>query len=227
MLKGQLWATSDINLVNQAFIQGFKVIYLGDPVSVDPAYREKFVIATSLIPDYQAMALQVDGNEEGFIQMYIASLNSSAAMEMMSVIFACLYKGINIMFYLPPEAAGLKYEQYLLQYIEMNFGVTTQTKTSTFAFNPQYAGRIIELLYLNNLVTAQEYLINSTSLDDLSLRKLVIELRPMVADPTDIKQIISWFSNYKDELIKAGRPLINGIQYAGKESDYGCCSLGM
>lgn len=223
MLKGQLWATSDINLVNQAMIQGFKIIFLGDPISLDPAYKEKFVVSTSLIPDYQAMSLQVEGNTDAFIQMYMASLNSKSAMEMMSVILVCLYKGTNIMFYLPPEASGLNYIQYLLQYIEFNFGITTQTNTSKYMFNPEFFGRIIELLYLNDLVSAQEYLINSTSLDDLTIRKLVIELHPVVQDPTDLNQIIGWFSRYKDELIKSNRPLINGIQYAGEVSDYGCC----
>lgn len=223
MLNGQLWATSDIKLVEQAMIQGFRVIYLGDPLSIDPAYRDKFAIATSLVPDYNAMALLVDGNIDGFIQMYMMSLNSKSAMEMMSVILACLYKGVSIIFYLPPEASGLNFIQYLLQYIELNFGITTNTKTTQFAFKPEFFGRIVELLYLNNFVSAQEYLINSTSLDDMTIRKLVVELHPMVSDPTNINEIVAWFSRYKDELVKTGKPLINGIQYAGKESDYGCC----
>jgi hypothetical protein len=217
MLKGQLWATSDINLVNQALMQGFKVIYLGDPVSIDPVYKEKFVVSTSLVPDYQTMALQVDGNIDGFIQMYMASLNSKAAMEMMSVILVCLFKGVGIIFYLPPEAAGLNFVQYLLQYIEFNFGIRTQTRSTQFMFDnrPENCTKIIELLYLNNLVTAQEFLLNANGLDDMSIRKLVDELHPVVNDPTNLQEIIGWFSRYKDELIKCNMPLINGIQYAG------------
>lgn len=218
MLKGQLWATSDINLVNQAFTQGFKVIYLGDPVSIDPMYKDKFVVSTSLVPDYQTMSLQVDGNIDGFIQMYMASLNSKAAIEMLSVILVCLFKGVNILFYLPPEAAGLNFVQYLLQYIEFNFGIKTQTRTTQFMFNatPENCTKIIELLYLNNLVTAQEFLVNAASLDDMSIRKLVDDLHPVVEDPTNLQNVISWFSRYKDELLKCNMPLINGIQYAGE-----------
>ena len=80
----------------------------------------------------------------------------------------------------------------------------------------------MELLYLNNLITSQEFLVSSESLDDLSLRKLVSELHPMVKDPTDIKEIITWFSNYKDALIQSSKPLINGIQFAGEASEYAC-----
>lgn len=224
MLKGQLWATSDANLVNQAMTQGYKVIYLGDPVSLTPDLKEKFVMATSLTPDYETLSLMVDGNIEGFVNMYLASLNSKVAMEMLSAILACLYKGINVIFYLPQEASSLDYAQYLLQFIEYNFGIITQTKNTQFNVNPSYFGRIIELLYLNNLVSAQEFLVNSKDLDNMTLRKLVVELHPMVKDPTDLKQIIAWFSNYKDELLKSNKPLINGIQYAGKESDYACFS---
>lgn len=224
MLNGQLWATSDIKLVEQAAYQGFRVIYLGDPLSLDPAYREKFITAIALIPDYHALSLQIDGDMNGFINLYIASLNSPAAIEMLSLIFVCLYNGNNIIFYLPPEAAGLNYAQYLLEFIECNFGITPQTKNTNFRFNPAFSDRIIELLYLHNLVSAQEYLINASSLNNSSLRKLVSEMHPVVEDPTNISQIVAWFSRYKNELLKSnGRPLINGIQYAGKDSDYGCC----
>lgn len=223
MLRGQLWATSDLELVNQAISQGFKVIYLGDPISLhNTAYENTFVVATAFVPDYQTMSMQVDGNEQGFLQMYTASLNSKAAMEMMTVILACLYRGTSIMFYLPQEASGLNYIQYLLEYIKYNYGIETQTKSTQFGFNPQYAERIMELLYLNNLVTAQEFLVSSESLDDLVLRKLVDELHPMVKDPRDINQIVGWFSNYKDALLQTNKPLINGIQFAGEASEYAC-----
>ena len=223
MLKGQLWATNDTNLVNQAMMQGFKVIYLGDPISLDPVTKEKFVISTALTPDYQTMSLLVDGNVDGFVQMYMMSLNTQSAMEMFSAIFACLYRGSNVIFFVPPEASGLDFIIYLLQFIEYNFGITTQTATTQFSFNPEYTGRIIEFLYLSNLVSAQEYLINTTSVNEAAIRKLVMDLHPVVEDPTNFEQVLGWFKNYKNKLIESNRPLINGIQYAGEASDYKCC----
>ena len=222
MLKGQLWASSDANLVNQALMQGFKVIYLGDPISIDPYYKDKFVFASALVPDYQTMALQVDGNETGFIQMYSAALNSRAAMSMFSVIFACLYKGTNILFYIPKDAVELNYAKCLLEFLYHNFGIVTQTQTTQFEFNPAFTSKIIELLYLDNLVTAQEFLVLSDTLDDIVLRKLVVELNPMVDDPNSLECIIEWFSNYKKQLIESNRPLVNGMQYAGEVKDYAC-----
>lgn len=222
LLKGQLFATSDINMVNHALSQGVKIIYLGDPISVPDMYKSVFVTATSLFPDYNTMAMQIEGNEQGFVQMYTASLNSKAAMEMLSVIIACLYKGTNIILYVPQEASGLNFAQYLLRFIEYNFGIVTQTRSTKFAFNPEFSNKIIELLYLNNLVTPQEFLVNSEKLNEFTIRKLVAEIRPMVDDPRDIDCIVKWFANYKDQLIKANKPLVYGVQYAGKDSDYGC-----
>ena len=222
MLRGQLWASADINLAQQSLTQGFKVIYLGDHMSLDPNYKDIFVVATSLIPDYQTLACQIDGDEKAFVGMYLNSLNSKAALEMFSAIFACLYKGTNIMFYIPQEALGLNYIQYLLDYIRLNWGIQTQTKSTQFGFDVTFAGRIMELLYLNGLVTAPEFLVYSETLDEFTLRKLVDDLHPMVKDPKNIDDIIGWFSNYKDKLIAAKAPLINGVQYAGEVSDYGC-----
>lgn len=222
MLRGQLWASSDIELVNQSLMQGFKVIFLGDPISIDPMYKNHFVMASSFVPDYNMMSVLIEGNTNNFMHMYVESLGSKAAMEMMTAILAALFKGTNILFYIPKEAVDLKYGQLLLEYIEYNYGIRTQTKSTMFGFNPKYLGKIVELLYLSNLVTAQEFLINTDNLDQISLRKLVSELHPMVEDPTNLDQIIAWFNNYKDQIIKANQPLINGIQYGGKDSDYAC-----
>lgn len=222
-LNGQLWATSDIVTVNQAMAQGFKIVYLGDTLLLEPGYKERFVSGVCLTPDYEALSLQVDGNINGFISLYAASLNSKAAIDMISVILACLRSGTNIMLFLPEESADLNFAQYLLSFIELNFGVTTQTKTSQFAFNPAFTSKVSTLIYLNDMMTAQEFLVNSDTLDEFTIKKLVVELHPMVKNPEDINCIMDWFRKYKDELIKAGRPLINGIQYAGKDSDYGCC----
>lgn len=222
MLKGILAATSDIIIVNQALKDGFKVIYLGDPISIDPMYKDIFVVSSSLTPDYMTLSLQVDGDENGFARMYMQSLNSPAAIEMISIIMACLYKGTNIMFYLPPEASGLNYVTYLLQFLQYNYGVTTQTKTTMFSFNPAFANKIIKLLYIGDLITSQEFLIKCTALDDIVLRKLVDEYRPIVENPSDIKCIIKWFNNYKNELLSADRALVNGVQYAGEVKNYGC-----
>lgn len=223
MIKGQLWATDKIDLANQAMSQGFKVIYLGDPLSIDNSIKDKFVVSTALTPDYDTMSVLIDGNIEGFVNMYIASLNTPSAMEMFSAIFACLYRGSNVIFYLPPDSAQLSFVQYLLQFIEYNFGVTTQTSSTQFAFNPEFGGKIIEFLYLNNLVSPQEYLIYSSTMNRASVRKLVYDLRPHVKDPTNLEQILNWFRNYKKQLIDANKPLINGIQYTGEVTDYKCC----
>lgn len=223
MLKGQLWATSDMNLVGRALSNGFKAIYLGDPLSVNPAFKDKFVYGTALIPDYQAMEAKVDGNEELFFHMYISSLKSGPATEMMSVILACLFKGTSIILYLPPDASSLNFAEYLLQFIQLTYGITTQTQSTQFAFNIERKDMVMELLYLNNLASPQEYLINSGTVSDNTLRKLVQDLHPMVENPRNLDDILKWFSNYKDKLIYENRPLINGVQYAGETGDYVCC----
>ena len=222
MLKGQLWATSDINEVMLAIQNGFKAIYLGDPVSANPVIKENFVFGTSLTPDNEAMAMKIDGNDYAFLQMYFSSLHSAPATELISVILACLFKGTNIMLFLPPEAKDLNFIEYLLQFIQINYGVMTRTKSTQFGFDMKFKDKVLELLYLNSLINAQEFLVKSDNVNDNILKKLVVELRPMVENPRDLDQILQWFSNYKDQLISANKPLINGVQYAGETGDYVC-----
>ena len=221
LLNGKLFATSDVNFVQQALMSGSRVIYLGDPISIDPALKDHVVISTPLTPDYQTLSLFVDGNIDGFTNMYISSLNSKAAIEIFAVIFVCLYKGINIVLFVPPEASGLNFIEYLLGFIQVHYGITTQTTSTMFNFDQSFSTRIAELMYLENLINCQEFLVNSETLDQVTLKKLVNELHPMVKDPTDINQIVKWFSNYKDQLL-SNMNLVNGIQYAGEVSDYAC-----
>lgn len=220
MLTAQLWATSDINVARQSANQGFKVIFLGDPISIEPIDKDVFVVATALTPDYNTMSALIDGDENMFAGMYAASLNTKPAVDMFALIFACLFKGVGIMFYIPPEAISMNFVNYLLKFIEVNYGITTQTKSTMYSFNPAFSSRIIELLYLSDLVTAQEFLVNSENIDDITLRKLVTELHPMVEDPRDISQIVGWFSAYKDNLVNSKAPLVNGVQFAGEVSEY-------
>lgn len=224
LLTGQLWATSDFELVNELLREniGVKIIYLGDPESVPPQYRDIFIMGTSLTPNYETLSLLIDGDENAFIQHYTMSLNSKASIEMMTALLACLYKGTSLILFLPKDSIGMNYIQYLLKYIEYNFGIVTQTKSTKFSFNPLFTGKIAELLYLSNLMSPHEFLVNTESLNDISLRKLVTEIRPMVNNPGDMNEIIQWFSNFKDELLKAKKPLINGVQYAGEDGDYAC-----
>lgn len=224
-LKGQLCATSDTNLVKQALSQGVKVIYLGDIMS--PEYSDEFIVSSVLIPDCLMMRALIDGDQEKFKQMYLACLASNPATEMMSIILAALYKGRSIMFYLTQEASGLNYIQYLLQFIEDNYGVVTQTKTRTFTFKPEFSKKVIALLYLNNFVSPQEFLANTEKVDYAVLRKLVGDVHPMVKNPRDLNEIIQWFDHYRDQLLNSDKPLVNGVQYAGEVGDYtGCLNDG-
>lgn len=222
MLAGQLWATSDLNMAMQCAANGFRIIYLGDSLSIEPQHKNMFIAASSLVPGYEILSYQIDGNMDAFINSYVDSLNTPPAVEMMSIILACLYKGTNIVFYVPQDALGLNYVQYLLQFINFNYGITTQTKNTQYSFNPAFMGRILELLYLHQLIDNAEFLMASNTLDEITLRRLVSEYRPNLEDPKDVQSIIKWFSNLKDSMIKENKPLINGIQYAGDEEDYGC-----
>jgi len=221
-LKGVLFATSNINLIDRALLNGDRVIYVGDPISAPEQYKDRIIISSILTPDYQTLSLLVDGNENGFIQMYTASLMSRSATEMFSVIMGALYYGVNVVFYFPQEASGLNYHQTLLEFIWYNYGIQTQTKSTNFSFNTQFSDRILELLYLNNIINSREFLLSTDSIDDSSMRKLVNDIRPCVDNCGDINMLVKWFSNYKNNLLSSDKPLINGIQYAGEMGDYAC-----
>ncbi len=211
MINGKMIGTKDPYMVTQLLQSGCKVIYVGDPQSITPQERDAYVVASYLVPDYAALSAHIDGDERKFVQLYYAALSSKPAMEMFSAIIACLHSGFNVVFYVPQTEESLNFIGYLLKFIEYNFGIQTETKSTPFAFNPAFTDKCIELLYLNNLVTYQEFLQITNNLDDISIDKLILEANP----PEDVRgskeTLIKWFSQLKDMLTGT---LIKGMSYS-------------
>lgn len=210
MINGRVFATKDQAYAMQCLNQGFKVIYVGDVQSITPQERDAYVVASYLVPDYAALSAHIDGNEQEFVRLYYLGLSSKPAMEMFAAIIACLYKGYNVVFYIPQSEETLDFIEYLLKFIEFNFGIMTQTRTTPFAFNQEFIDKDIELLYLTNLVTYQEFLQITHNLDDVTIDKLIQEVNPPEELRNDREKLVKWFSNLKDSL--CGN-LVKGMMY--------------
>lgn len=212
MIKNMIMGTKDPNVVNDALQQGFKVIFVGDSSAVPKEVLDKFVVASSFVPDYNALAMHVDGNERGFVQAYFASLASKAATEMFSAIIACLHNGYGIVIYMPEAEDGLDYIGYLFKFLEYNYGIQTATKSTAFMYNPKFNDRNITLLYLNNLVDYTEFLRYICNLDDTTIEKLKSEVPGIPQNiMNNTPELVKFFSALKDQLTMTRGMIYEGV----------------
>ena len=217
MFRGILMASSDPMFINQAMANGCVVVYVGDTTTLSPMDRDRMAIATALFPDYKTLAAQIEGNMQEFYSRYIQILSEQPAIEFFAVMLAALYGGKNVVMFFPPEAGDLEFIQVLLEFIRMNFGITPQTKSTQYMYDIKFNTRNAELMYLNNLISPQDFVLIADKLDSTVLTKLVYDIKPYVANPNDINDYMIWFNHYKKAMMDEGKPLTAGIQYAGKE----------
>lgn len=212
MIKNMMIGTKDINVVNEALQNGFKVIFVGDSTVMPKEALERYVVASSFVPDYNALSMHIDGNERGFVQAYFAALASKAATEMFSAVIACLHNGYGICIYMPETEDSLDYIGYLFKFMEYNYGIQAATKTTPFMYNPKFNDRNITLLYLNNLVDYSEFLRHVCNLDDTTIEKLKSEVPGIPSNiMNNTAELVKYFSNLKDQLTMARGMIYEGV----------------
>ena len=212
MLKGVLTATTDFNIaINSQRFHGTKTIYMGDPAGLDPNLG--FTVAGPLVPSYECMAADIDGTEEQFNMLYTMQLQSLPAAEFFAVILAALFNGKSLVLYFPSEAKGLKYINFILNYIVSNFGIVPSTENTKYSYNETYNSSNMKLMFNFDLVTPQDVILYSNTLDEFTINRLIVALSPRLNNYNDINEKMSFLSSYKKSLLDAGKVLIRPLQY--------------
>lgn len=139
MFKGDIFITSDENVaLASAMNQSFKVMVLADNAydifgAGAPVYPISY-----LLPPYAALEMEDMGNLNGFYESYYSHLMSDEVDSYICLILAGLYKGYNILIYVPQDEAQMTFVSALLQYIQTYFGLTIGTPQYPCGFNVQF-----------------------------------------------------------------------------------------
>ena len=161
IFRGILSITTDINTAMSASISGWKVLYLGDPIEEKNIIDQYgFIISMPLVPDYKILEKFIDGYQDEFDLEYSDQLGNPDTMSFFASILAALHQGINIVMYFPRSVMDLRYPAVLVQYIQHQFGIIGATTDNQYMYNDSYDSANILLLYINNLVTHIDFLLN-------------------------------------------------------------------
>lgn len=204
--NGQIFATSDMGVVDTAARTGYKLIYVGDQLEMPQGY--KFVNAIMFTPDYKTMSAIIEGNQQRVAENYYASLQTPQAEELFAIIIGALRSNSQIMIYFPNETLQLKYPYLLLEHMLNKYGIRVGDNNNPFIYNPAYDTSNFRLLYLYNLVTWQEFILNTEDLDDFTIAKLKQELCQQFNIPVNISNIdmVNEIQKIKDKLINDMKP---------------------
>ena len=186
MLKGTIYITNNIEYIYNIPLSGnIKIINLDeDGVLVD---SQNIVGGLCLLPPIEAKIAEADGNEQRYDTIYSSYLLEPYQQKFISALIAFLYKGGNLIIYLP-EIGYNNTQTKLIQHLYTLFGIHIGIIGSP---NPQdancyYDDRCIpiwlNMIYSSRVITAQEYLYEYPDeipiVNENIMSMLIDELRP-------------------------------------------------
>lgn len=116
------------------------------------------VEASILMPPYQAMVAQIDGNMEKFSQEYLAYLSSSESVNsLIAIIGRALLQGINITLFIPKDEAQL-FANILLEYIMGAFGIVVGLENRQFCMMAFTPTKVSACCYIADVISLGEFL---------------------------------------------------------------------
>lgn len=219
--KASLLATSDINFIMTASMDpNTKILYLGDPVGAQDIIKGyRLIVAGPWVPDTTVMESDLNGVYEEFCARYTDYLNSNESQMLLATLVKALYIGKNVILFFPPETSEFKYPQFLLQYLQNFAGLCAATPNNNgFFFDTRFNDRISYLMYYYNIITPQEFILMTESMDISSLSKLIMDLCiPIEGDITkNPKPLLDWIETYKQTMIsnkiEMDKPFIVGVR---------------
>ena len=141
---GSINIVSDLNLAIQCSGQGCKVIYIGE---LNNNLPPQFITCPMLLPPYEALNAEVDGNMQLYSQIYCQYLNGTKeCYDTIMTIITSLFRGDNIIFYIE-NGSQLSHKDFLMSYFWNEFGIMVGSETTNFQVNPATAPILLALIY--------------------------------------------------------------------------------
>lgn len=204
MLIGQLLITIDIDLVNDTLTNGVgKVLVLSENQDNKTIFSSPNVIPASiLLPPYESVMADLDGNTEMANIEYINYLCRKEPDMFICAILAALLKGINILIYIGKDEAEMPFVSSLIRLLYDQYGITIGTEHHQFMYNKAYDAVIDSKLYLYELITYQDFFIlypETVMIPDYLIPKLIVDMNPYVeVQTTDNYKM--YFEGYKNRI---------------------------
>lgn len=157
-LPGQLIAVYEEKMALDSVNHGCNVIFIGDPVGM-VQFQDIFISGAAFIPKVEAMQMLVNGNRNGFVELYNMQLyNDPIVREFLDTIVCALYQGKTIVLYIPEIAFGFAYHEILFQYISNVYGLYVQKDKHLPYYQKFGYITVIDALYNFNQIDEVLYL---------------------------------------------------------------------
>ena len=164
ILKGDMYITDDPNVIlNIPLNQNTRIISM-DEDNILPA-NDAILVGTCLLPPVEALMAEIDGNEMGYLDLYRNHLMQPHQHMFMAALFAFLYKGGNLIFFLPGVGYNNTYNTFMRLIWDIygiKFGILNSNDPYLSSCNSDYPKCIpiwTKMIYETDVISTEEFLL--------------------------------------------------------------------
>ena len=188
LINGKLAITHDVNIVNNTLCNGGKVLLLSEQPSPNIMQSPNIIPATILLPPYQCVMAELDGEYDIAKTIYTEYLvEKEPDMFICAIITALLDPLTNILIYVGEDEINMSFVSVLLGYLMNEYGITVTSDMNNFLYNMAYDAVILSKLYLYELIDYQFLLTmypGPVNLPEYIIPKLIYDINPYISIQT-------------------------------------------
>ena len=215
LINGCLAMTQDINIVNNTLCSGGKVLLLSEQPNPAIMQSPNLIPATILLPSYECVAAELDGELEiagAIYSEYLASKEPD--MFICAIITALLDPATNILLYVGQDELNMSFINILIGYLMNEYGIIIGSSIDQFSYNIAYDAVILSKLYLYELIN-YEFLFTmypaQVNIPEYIVPKLVHDMNPYLQVQTP-EAYYCYFNDFKNRIkLNDNKFLINPI----------------
>lgn len=188
LLKGNIYITSNIHVIENTDLSRTKIINLDEDNIIEVSSRD-MIGGTCLLPPIEAKIAEVDGDEQKYDMIYTDYLLQPFQQQFISAIIAFLYKGGCLILYLPDfdyTNTTKKLVQIMYQLYGIHIGIIDCEGDPILA-NCYYDEKCmpiwLNLIYTAGVISPEEYLIqypiDAQLNNERVIGKLLSDIRPL------------------------------------------------
>ena len=219
------WIVASKEEVDDVLLHGGKIIVMTEDLPdylQSPQYGTSSLVANCLLPNYEAVSYYIENDFSNFDLVYGEMLMSPEStvyfMTMISAMINNIPLGIIFGNEEIEQAAAIRF----LNFFAGMYGIHLGHNIPFAGENPVPIGwmdrvfvpKNLSMLYLNNLLTPQEFLYvypMDTRIDPNALQKLMFDLRPPIRNLNDLNEIEGYFNDLRTNIRSANKVLIDPL----------------
>lgn len=204
MIDGYLTITNNVEIVNNALCSGGKVLLLSEQPDSKIIQSPNIIPATILLPLYESVMAELDGELEISKTIYYEQLASKEADMFICAITRALFdsKGMHIVIYAGEDEMRMSFVGVLMSYFFNEYGITIGSDMDNFSYNVAYDAVLLCKWYLYELID-YNYLFMlypaPVNIPEYIIPKLIFDMNPYVANTT-MEEYYRYFNEYKNRV---------------------------